>query len=72
MSDTSTPGQKLDAALAELNAAFEELRNAVGTAALNLADDVADHLRDAVAKVSDRIDDVRAEWGHDETDSPAE
>ena len=72
MTDEQTPGQRLDTALAQLDAALEQLRTTVGTAALNLADDVADRVRDAVATVSDRIDDVRAAWGHDDTEAPTE
>jgi ABC-type transporter Mla subunit MlaD len=69
VTDEQSPGERLDAALAALNEAFEELREAAGRALLNRADEIADELRDKLAKVSDRIDDARAEWGHDEEDA---
>jgi hypothetical protein len=72
VSDELTIGERVDAALAALNESFEELREAVGRAALNVADDIADELRNKLAAVSDRIDDARAEWGHDETDADEE
>ena len=65
VSDESTPGQRLDAALAALNEKFEDLREAVKAK----AEEVGEEIRTKLDAVSDRIDEVRAAWGHDETDS---
>ena len=70
MTDTPTPGERLDARLAALHEAFEELRAAVEARADQVG--AQKRIRDLVATVSARIDDVQAEWGHDETDSDAE
>lgn len=65
MSDEPTPGQRLDAALASLNEKFEELREVVKAKITDASDDI----RTKVDEVSDRIDNVRAAWGHDEEDA---
>lgn len=65
MSDEPTPGQRLDVALASLNEKFEELREVVKAKITDASDDI----RTKVDEVSDRIDNVRAAWGHDEEDA---
>lgn len=62
-----TAGQRLDAALAALNAAFEDLRTDVEDG----AEAVSNRIKGKVAEVSAKIDDVRAAWGHDEADADA-
>ena len=58
MSDTSTPGERLDAKLAELRTAFDELR-------ADLEDRRRRARRGVVAKVdalSAKLDEVQAAW----------
>ena len=61
MSDTSTPGGRLDSKLAELRAAFDDLRADLGDAAT-----------EKVNALSAKLDEVQAAWAEwdDAPDEP--
>ena len=68
MTDEQTPGQRLDALLAELRQTVHDLRLAVEAK----GDELEAGIRDGVQAVSAKIDEIQAEWGHDEEESPTE
>ena len=58
MSDTSTPGEKLDQLIGELRVKADELRGALEEFGSEARDDFATMLD----SLSDKVDEVQAEW----------
>lgn len=58
MSDAGTPGERLDAALVELEPAWNELRAKLAARASQLSDEI----NASVDEFSAKVDEVQAAW----------
>jgi hypothetical protein len=58
MSDTASPGQRLDAAITAAYTALDELRNTLAAKVTSIGADV----NAKIDAVSDRIDEIQAAW----------